>query len=173
MPDYLIKKPQLYTNHFYNPIHKFNFYVAWSESRHRLGELLNHLDDCDEGSHFVSAKADGSMHHIRRDGQDVPVICLPFKWDRTPEQIAIIAHEVTHAICFFFRCREIPLPKNMHHTDSDEENFCYFMTWLMENIIQSLDNQDKNKSNFSFEKESKLKVVIKNDKRTSRKTRNS
>lgn len=145
MPKYIIDKHQLYSNSIYNPIHRFNFYVCWSESKERLRELITHLSD-DPNIPPLNKSASASMYPCVVEGQNVPIICLPFIWDRSAKQIASITHEAMHAVCYFFRCMEIPLPKDMHHASYDEENFCYTLDWLVEFIIDSLDNQDKHKS---------------------------
>jgi len=117
-----------------------------------MDEFMKVLDESGRNIEPQAQTSLASMYPLVIDKQDVPIICLPFKWERTSLQISSIVHEAIHSITFFFRCREIPLPQNMHHShDADEENFCYFVDWLTKSIIDSLDNQDEHKYAFSNE----------------------
>lgn len=149
MPKYIIDASQLYCHSFYNPIHRFNFYLVWCESKDMIHEFLKAQDESGNEIEPPSKMSLASMYHIVISGQNVPIICLPFKWNRSASQIASIIHEVIHAVVFFFRCREIPLPKDVHQSCVDEENFCYFADWLTANIIESLDNQEEHKYCFN------------------------
>jgi hypothetical protein len=100
----------------------------------------------------LSVTSIGSMYPIKVDGHPVPVVVLPFKWQKTPSQIATVTHEVIHAVCNFFRNRVIPLPKDLPPEEFDEENFCYHVDHLVCKFIEALDNQDKHKYKFSDEK---------------------
>src|SRR5687768_1572720 len=112
MPKYSVDRKQLYSFHVYNEVFRFNFYLVWCECKNRLHDYLVANDD----SGFVdqlSVTSIGSMYPIKVDGHPVPVVVLPFKWQKTPSQIATVTHEVIHAVCNFFRNRVIPLPKDL------------------------------------------------------------
>jgi len=151
MPKYLVEADQLYCHSCYNPIHRFNFYWVWCESKARMDEFMKAQDESGKILEPQSQDSLASMYRLVIGKQDVPIICLPFKWERTSSQISSIIHEVIHSIIFFFRCREIPLPKDMNCYECDEENFCYFVDWLTKAIIDSLDNQDNHKYSFTNE----------------------
>lgn len=153
MPKYLVEVDQLYCSSCYNPIHRFNFYWVWCENKARIDEFIKAQDESGNIMEPLSSTSVASMYRLIIKGQHVPIVCFPFKWERTPEQISSVVHEVIHAIIFFFRVREIPLPKDIHNACSDEENFCYFVDWLTTAIINTLDNQDQFKYAFSNEQD--------------------
>lgn len=159
MKKYIVRKNQLYLENIYNPVHRVNIIVAWSESHERLEELCSELNDEDIIPTIAGSAAFIYKIHIK--GIFTPVICLPFEWKRTSDQISSISHEAIHAICSFFRFRRIPLPKDIGHMEDDEENFCYYTDWLIAKIIDCLDNQEKYKYNLENEKEYEVVNTIK------------
>lgn len=151
MPKYIVSASQIYAHSVYTPIHRFNFYFVWCESKARIHEFLKAHDESGRSVEEPSKTSVASMHPLVIDNQHVPVICLPFKWEKTPDQISSVVHEVIHAVAFFFRVREIPLPKDRHFTEPDEENLCYYVDWLTRTIIEALDDPESYKYVFNDE----------------------
>jgi|SRR6478735_8615160 len=151
MPKYIVEAPQLYCHSVYTPIHRFNFYIVWCESKERIHEFIKAQDESGKMIIEQAKTSSASMYQLIINNQNVPIVCFPFKWNRTPAQISSIVHEVIHAIAFFFRVREIPLPKDRHFTESDEENFCYYVDWLTQIIIEALDDPESYKYVFNNE----------------------
>ncbi len=145
MPKYIVEKEQLYISVINNPVHRFDWGVVWCESAKRIEEYCRSIHEGSAGIQTVDSNHSAFFYKLTVDGSFYPVICLPFKWEKTNKQICSVTHEVIHAVAAFFRAREIPLPKDQHYLDSDEENFCYYTDWLLQQILDKLDDQDNHK----------------------------
>ena len=141
MPKYQTEEKQLYKASFFHQIFQVQIDLIWCEDDERILRLLNLNDD--KGVLKIPKKG-AATYFLHVNGNLNPAIAFPFVWKPgCPQLTSLLAHECIHAITCLFRYKEVPLPKDIHYNNNDEENFCYTHQWLFQECLYALNEQEK------------------------------
>lgn len=149
MPKYKTNQKQLYHARFQHDIFQCFISIAWCEDSERLEKLIARNDT--ENPTKIK-KGTACCFYLNKNGNHEPCILMPFKWNPSdPQLISLLSHECLHAIISLFRYKEIPMPKDIHHKENDEENLLYNHQWIFQACLYAMKEQDKHKMNFEEE----------------------
>lgn len=153
MADYHTKDvADVYAFSVYHEIWRCNVWFVWGPSSSRIYDFLITQHDGDKNDIWRAPKH--VYAHVQRldiEGQCVPAVVLPWEWESTPQKIATLAHECLHAAIILHRIRHIPLPKDIHHENNDEEGLCYLTDWLIQKFLEAQQNEKDHLWKFSNE----------------------
>jgi hypothetical protein len=154
MPNYKVKREQLYVKGFFHPVWRLDIYVAMCNNRTRIKEFLiaNHDGPADDIQTPAESSA-ASAYLVKRNDRLIPVIALPMVFDwKNSKHHSTLAHESVHVAIALHRMHGIYLPTCGHPPERwDDEGLCYTVDWVMDQCYEMILNKDKYKFKFSDE----------------------
>lgn len=155
---YRVKQDRIFCATFKDSIYQFSYRLFWCACKYRLQDAVRRSCNDFEFNLDGLLRNGGRVEPLLSRDDSIPhvAIILCVKWESTPKQLALLHHEVNHAVFTFMKKRCIMLPKNGDWKHNDEECFCYYSQWLFQQCLDALNNQFNKKYYYKFAEEKRI-----------------